>query len=170
VFRPAGDARVRVARFLLPRQVHLYRVVVRPTVTFEWLERLCKEMLHASPLLLLDRGPGDSQDVPGTLVAGDRNFFTMAGKAVGDGLPLSDVDGLFPTAVGVLRPDDVDAADARRAVWSLRSPQGGEREGAQEGPDQRADDVVDPVAHRDKGVGHARGDSPDHEMHRAVGG
>ncbi|MDA8182878.1 MAG: hypothetical protein M0035_00355 [Actinomycetota bacterium] len=44
-------------------------------------------MLYASPVLLLDLGPGDPQDAPGTLVASDRNFVTMAGKAVGDGLP-----------------------------------------------------------------------------------
>ena len=56
------------------------------------------------------------------------------------------------------------------AVVLLRGPQGAEREAAQESPDQRADDVVDSVAHRDKGVGHAGGDSPDPEMRRAVGG
>ncbi len=32
------------------------------------------------------------------------------------------------------------------------------------------DSVVDSVAHRDKGVGHVSGDSPDREMHCAVGG
>ena len=192
----------------------MYRIVVRPPVTLERLEHLCEEMLHASAVLLFDLGSGDPQDASGTLVASDRNFVTMAGKAVGDGLPLPDVDSLFPTAVGGLRPDDVVAAlgkrltvqvdaqeaalvtvvatspprqaergtscalshlalrvlDARRAVGSLRSPQGAQRERAQESPHQRADDVIDPVAHRDKGVGHASGDSPDREVHGPVDG
>jgi hypothetical protein len=79
----------------LPRQVHGHRVVVRPTGTFERLQRVGEVALHAASQLLADVGPGDPEDAALSLVAGDLRLAAMAVQAIGDRLSLSDVDGRF---------------------------------------------------------------------------